>query len=80
MARASLVVAAQPAGRSTKCAAVAVGHALLLAADYILTDHRPYDERLHVPKPPRPASPTHLVQQLYALGYEVAIHPIDPAA
>jgi hypothetical protein len=35
----------------------------LLAAYHILTDHLPYDQRLHLPTRPRPPSPWHLVQQ-----------------
>jgi transposase len=95
--RATLVVAAQSAGRSKgtalgaryralaarrgkKRAAVAVGHSLLLAAYHILSDHQPYDERRHLPPPPRPPSPTHLVEQLRALGFAVTIQLVVPAA
>jgi transposase len=95
--RASLVVAAQAAGRSKhtalgaryralaarrgkKRAAVAVGHSLLLAAYHILTNHQPYDEHRHLPKPPRPPTPDRLVQQLQALGYVVTLQPLEPAA
>jgi transposase len=95
--RATLVVAAQAAGRSKdtalgaryralaarrgkKRAAVAVGHSILLAAYHILTDHQPYDACRHLPKSPRPPSPSQLVQQLRALGYEVTIQPTIPAA
>jgi hypothetical protein len=95
--RATLVVAAQAAGRSNDTAlgardralaarrgkqraAVAVGHAILRAVYYSLADQHPYDERLQQPKPPRPASPALLVEQLRALGCAVAIQPLDPAA
>jgi len=95
--RASLVVAAQAAGRSKgtalgaryralaarrgkKRAAVAVGHSILLAVYHVLADHQPYDERCQLPKPPRPASPAHLVEQLRALGFEVTLQPAAPAA
>ena len=68
------------ARRGKKRAAVAVGHAILRAAYHILADHRPYDERLHLPKAPRPATAERLVDQLRALGFEVAITPREPAA
>jgi hypothetical protein len=61
------------ARRGAKRAAVAVGHSILRAAYHILTDHQPYDERLHLPKVPRPPTAQHLLQQLRALGFEVAI-------
>jgi len=68
------------ARRGTKRAAVAVGHPILLAAYHILTDHQPYDEQRQLPKPPRPPGPEPLIQQLRALGFEVTIQPLDPAA
>ena len=68
------------ARRGKHRAAVAVGHSILLAAYHILTVHEPYDERRHLPKPARPPSPTHLVQQLRALGFAVTIQPAVPAA
>ncbi len=95
--RASLVVAAQAAGRTKhtalgaryralaarrgkKRAAVAVGHSILLLAYHLLTHHEPYDDSVRTPKPPRPASPDHLVQQLRALGFAVPLQPLEPAA
>ena len=95
--RATLVVAAQAAGRGKgtalgarfraleprrgrKRAAVAVGHSILIAAYHILTDHLPYDERLHQPKPRRPMPPERLVHDLEAQGFEVTIRRRDPAA
>jgi transposase len=68
------------ARRGKKRAAVAVGHSILLATYHILTDHRPYDEQRPHPKPLRPPSPAHLVEQLRALGFDVAIQPTSPAA
>jgi hypothetical protein len=67
------------ARRGKKRAAVAVGHSTLLVAYHVLTDHQPYDERLHLAKPPRPVPTTRLVEQLQAQGYVVTIQPLDPA-
>jgi transposase len=68
------------ARRGKKRAAVAVGHSILRATYHILTEHQPYDEQRHRPPPPRPTSPASLVDQLRALGFEVTIQPLDPAA
>lgn len=68
------------ARRGRKRAAVAVGHSILRAAYHILTDHQPYDERLHLPKPPRPVPVEHLLEQLRAQGFEVTVTRHDPAA
>jgi hypothetical protein len=66
--------------RGSSGAAVAIGHAILRAACHVLTDHQPYDERLLPTKPPRSTNPTHLVQKPRALGVELAIQAIEPAA
>jgi transposase len=68
------------ARRGKKRAAVAVGHSILLAAYHILTDHQPYDERLHLPKPTRPVPTERLVEELRAQGFDVTITRRDPAA
>jgi len=68
------------ARRGSKRAAVAVGHSILLLAYHLLTRHEPYDDQRQVPRPPRPKSPDQLVQQLQALGYDVCIRPLEPAA
>jgi transposase len=68
------------ARRGKKRAAVAVGHAILLAAYHILTDRQPYNERLHLPKPLRPVPTERLVEQLRAQGFDVTITRRDPAA
>jgi transposase len=96
--RATLVVAAQAAGRTKatalgarfrslaarrgrKRAAVAVGHSILILAYHILLHHEPYqDDRLRASQGKRPPSPEQLVQQLRALGFDVAIQPAAPAA
>jgi transposase len=70
------------ARRGSKRAAVAVGHAILLAAYHILTDRQPYDEHRHLPKPPRPKPPVppdELVQQLQARGFVVTLTVLKPA-
>jgi transposase len=68
------------ARRGKKRAAVAVGHSILLAVYHILTDQQPYDERLHLAKPPRPVPTARLVEQLQAQGFDVTITRRDPAA
>jgi transposase len=95
--RATLVVAAQAAGRGKQTAlgaryravaarrgkqraAVAVGPSSLLAVYPVRADHQPSDERRQLRKPPRPAHPAHLVQQLQARAFEVPLQPLDPAA
>jgi hypothetical protein len=71
---------AHPAGQVQACRGIAAGHSILLAVYHILTDREPYDEHRHLPKPPRPARPEQLLEQLRALGFEVTIMPVDPAA
>jgi transposase len=68
------------ARRGRKRAAVAIGHAILLAAYHILTDRQPYDERRHRPTLPRPVPPERLVQALQAQGFDVTITRHGPAA
>jgi transposase len=96
--RATLVVAAQAAGRTKdtalgarfralaarrgkKRAAVAVGHSILLIAYHLLTAREPYDDLAR--RPPsahRGPSAARLVQQLQALGFDVALTPKEGAA
>ncbi len=96
--RATLVVAAQGAGRTKatalgtryrglaarrgkKRAAVAVGHAILVIAYQLLSHRVAYDDlALSPPSPPRTPQPDHLVHQLEALGFHVALTPKEPAA
>ena len=96
--RATLVVAAQAAGRTKdtalgarfraltarrgkKRAAVAVGHSILLLAYHLLTTREPYDDLARRPPPARRGpSPTQLVQQLEALGFDVTLTPKGAAA
>lgn len=69
------------ARRGRKRAAVAIGHAILILAYEMLTHREPYhDPYLRRTHEPRHSSPDHLVQQLRALGFEVSVQPISPAA
>jgi transposase len=69
------------ARRGRKRAAVAIGHAILILAYELLTHREPYhDSYLRRTDEPRHRSPEHLVQQLRALGFDVSLHPISPAA
>jgi transposase len=69
------------ARRGRKRAAVAIGHAILVIAYEMLTHREPYhDSDLRRTDEPRHRSPDHLVQQLRALGFDVSLQPISPAA
>jgi transposase len=69
------------ARRGKKRAAVALGHSILLIAYHVFQAHEPYDDRAVRPLPVRRLpTPEHLVQQLHALGFDVAITPRAPAA
>jgi len=69
------------ARRGRKRAAVAIGHAILTIAYHVLSRREPYDDGLlRRADEPRPPSPTHLVQQLQALGFAVSLTPNRPAA
>jgi len=70
------------ARRGAKRAAVAVAHSILVSVYYILTRHEPYHDLgvTYFDDRDRQAVERRLVKRLQALGYEVSLHPITPAA
>jgi len=70
------------ARRGAKRAAVAVAHSILVIVYHILTKHEPYRDLgvTYFDERDRQAVERRLVKRLQALGYEVALQPIVPAA
>ncbi|MDQ2829022.1 MAG: IS110 family transposase [Chloroflexota bacterium] len=70
------------ARRGAKRAAVAVAHSILVIVYHILTRHEPYHDLgvTYFDERDRQAVERRLVKRLQALGYEVSLQPVIPAA
>ncbi len=70
------------ARRGKKRAAVAVARSILIIVYHILTDHEPYHDLggTYFDQRDRQAIEHRLVRRLEALGYDVSLHPKEPAA
>jgi transposase len=70
------------ARRGKKRAAVAVARSILIIVYHLLSDHEPYHDLggTYFDQRDRQAIEHRLVRRLEALGYDVALHPKEPAA